>query len=404
MPILRFRVGLLEDRDLSKMTKIVFAFIFLLLTIKTYAQQQGYIVLIDADNDQPFHLRIGDTIYNSSGIGHLSIPHLKDSTYTMMINFPQNASRDYKFIIRINKRDQGFQLKYMGEKGWALYNWQTKELKIPQMDNGAVQSIAERGTKRNDAFSLLMSSVVNDTSVMYNAFVEDMPSADSVKKDSLQKIDQPLIVEIKNKNVPDSAGVKATALAQTLKVTKPKVSYPFTKKINQKAFKNSLRITYVDAVQEGSEDTVTIFIPFAKDSTKTASKIDTSKIAAQQTKIAVDSAVGKSISGDKKKKNAVAFSECKNQASDYDVDVLRVNILVDSTEKTRIAAAKKFLKTKCLSVKQIKMLSELFPGDRNKYEFFETAYPFVSDRDNFGQLAGLLTQDEYTRRFMENFL
>jgi hypothetical protein len=384
------------------MTKIGFALVFLLLAGKTYSQQEGYIVLIDADNDQPFHLRIGDTVYNSSGIGHLSIPHLRDSTYTMMINFPQNASRDYKFMIRINKKDQGFQLKNMGEKGWALYNWQTKELKIPLMDTGTVQSIAERGTKRNDAFSLLMSSVVNDTSVMYNAFVEDMPSADSVKKDTLKKIDQPLIVG--TTNIPDSAVVKTTALVQPQKVTKPKVSYPFTKKINQKAFKNSLRITYVDAVQEGSEDTVTIFIPFAKDSTKAASKSDTSKIAAQQTKTGVDSAVGKSTSGDKKKKNDVSFSECKNQASDYDVDVLRVNILVDSTEKTRIAAAKKFLKTKCLSVKQIKMLSELFPGDKNKYEFFETAYPFVSDRDNFGQLAGLLTQDEYTRRFRENFL
>jgi len=228
--------------------------------------------------------------------------------------------------------------------------------------------------------------------------------ADSTKKDTLKKIDQPLVVGTKNKNIPDSAVVMTTALAQTQKVTKPKVSYPFTKKINQKAFKNSLRITYVDAVQEGSEDTVTIFIPFEKDSTKAVPKNDTSKIAVQQTKIVIDSAVGKNTSGDKKKKNAVVFSDCKNQASDYDVDVLRVNMLVDSTEKSRIGAAKKFLKKKCLLVKQIKMLSELFPGDKNKYDFFETAYPFVSDRDNFGQLAGLLTQDEYTRRFRENFL
>jgi hypothetical protein len=55
--------------------------IFFLIIGKTYSQQQNYLVLIDADNDQAFRVRIGDTIYNSSSLGHLAIPYLKDSVY-----------------------------------------------------------------------------------------------------------------------------------------------------------------------------------------------------------------------------------------------------------------------------------------------------------------------------------
>src|SRR5882672_3289553 len=113
------------------MLKIGFGIIFFLIIGKTYSQQQNYLVLIDADNDQVFRVRIGDTIYNSSGLGHLTIPYLKDSTYNITIGFPKKQFPEHMFSIRINKKDQGFQLKNLGEKGWALYNWQTRELKMP---------------------------------------------------------------------------------------------------------------------------------------------------------------------------------------------------------------------------------------------------------------------------------
>src|SRR5215467_7701491 len=161
------------------MPKTLLVTIFFFFIGKIYAQQPGYLVLIDADNNQLFQARIGDTVYNSSEIGHLAIPHLKDSTYRISINFPGTQIYDRAFSVKVNKKDQGFQLRNLGEKGWALYNWQTKELKMPLFDSTRSQGLAERGVKRDDAFSHLMAAVVNDTSVLYNAYVPEKSLMDS---------------------------------------------------------------------------------------------------------------------------------------------------------------------------------------------------------------------------------
>ena len=96
---------------------------------------------------------------------------------------------------------------------------------------------------------------------------------------------------------------------------------------------------------------------------------------------------------------ALANTNCKVSATDYDVDKLRVKILAVESEDDKIATARKYFKTKCFTTSQIKALSELFASDEGRYRLFDTAYPFVSDTDNFRQLSGLLTAPYYINRF-----
>ncbi|MHA4812108.1 DUF4476 domain-containing protein [Flavitalea flava] len=105
-------------------------------------------------------------------------------------------------------------------------------------------------------------------------------------------------------------------------------------------------------------------------------------------------------SAHKKQANKILLvnSDCRNFASDYDVDKLRVKMLEAGKDDDRILTAKKVFRTKCFTTKQIKALSEVFTSDQLKFRFFESAYPFVSD-NHFRELSDLLADPVYYNKF-----
>ncbi|HSC39652.1 MAG TPA: DUF4476 domain-containing protein [Chitinophagaceae bacterium] len=92
-------------------------------------------------------------------------------------------------------------------------------------------------------------------------------------------------------------------------------------------------------------------------------------------------------------------STCKNIAWDSDIDKLRVKMMAVKNDDDKIGVAKKFFKQKCLTVKQVKALSELFVTDEGKYKWFDAAYPSVSDVADFRQLGDLIKDNYYQSRF-----
>ena len=64
-----------------------------------------------------------------------------------------------------------------------------------------------------------------------------------------------------------------------------------------------------------------------------------------------------------------------------------------------IAVARKTFKSTCFSTEQIKNLSVLFLKDDGRYKFFDAAYPFVYDTQNFSSLQQLLTDPYFIDRF-----
>jgi hypothetical protein len=103
----------------------------------------------------------------------------------------------------------------------------------------------------------------------------------------------------------------------------------------------------------------------------------------------------------KKKPVEITNSDCKNFASEYDVDKFRIKLLNDKTIDDKIASSKKFFRSKCYSVSQVRALSELYPSDETKYQFFELSYPHVSDTANFYLLAEMIQNNLYKNRFNE---
>ena len=92
-------------------------------------------------------------------------------------------------------------------------------------------------------------------------------------------------------------------------------------------------------------------------------------------------------------------SDCVKLATDNDVDKMRVKLMAESDLQKKLTIANKYFKSMCLYARQIKGLSELFPGDESKYRFLEMAYPFAADTANFKQLHELLTGEAYVTKF-----
>ncbi len=143
-------------------------FLLTCLSFAAQAQQQGYLILVDAENKQPFVVRVGDQSYFSSGHGHLVLSQLKDSTYKLGLRFPRKNIAEQVFIVGVHRKDLGFQLKG-DDNAIELFNWQTREIIRPVYEKDSSR-LLEQGIKRDDGFSKLMAAVVNDTAVMYNTY------------------------------------------------------------------------------------------------------------------------------------------------------------------------------------------------------------------------------------------
>jgi Domain of unknown function (DUF4476) len=152
-------------------------FLLSCISFAAQAQQQGYLILVDAENKQPFVVRIADQSYFSSGQGHLVLSQLKDSTYKLGLRFPRKNMAERVFTVAVHRKDLGFQLKG-NDSSMVLFNWQTKEIIRPVYETDSSRMLAQ-GIKRDDGFSRLMAAVVNDTAVMYDTYIGNGFGTDS---------------------------------------------------------------------------------------------------------------------------------------------------------------------------------------------------------------------------------
>ncbi len=153
--------------------------VFLLISLTGRCFSQDYFVLIQADNKQPFYVRLGDKSVSSSAEGSIILGQLRDTTYNITVGFPGQSSSDQLFRVEMHHRDQQFLLRNQEDKGWILYNPLTGETRTtePKAETGA--ELRPQGTKKDDAFSRLMAGVVHDTAVMYNTYAADQSFHDS---------------------------------------------------------------------------------------------------------------------------------------------------------------------------------------------------------------------------------
>ena len=145
------------------MRTLIFLF-FLSGSIHSVALENHFIY-IQSESGKPFYLSQGRKVINSSSTGWLILPELADGSYQYTLGFPRNEFPDYIFQFKVSRQDQGYLLRNLGEKGWALVNLQSNEIL-----GGVSAASADKNSHgdvalSNDPFSSMLAAVVDDPTI-----------------------------------------------------------------------------------------------------------------------------------------------------------------------------------------------------------------------------------------------
>lgn len=487
-----------------KYTPNFFLFTCLFFSLSIQAQQNHFIY-IQADSRQPFYVKLDKKIYSSSASGYLILSRLQTGEYNLAVGFPQNEWPEQILHCAVNDKDQGYLLKNFGDNGWGLFNLQTLAiLMADSKGNKKADDVSNTKDVRDDAFSNMLSTVVNDPAIkqkdpikeevkkvilepeMTLPLVVSQPVNEVVKKSgaddakaSVITVSVPAKEEIKKLNT-DTVNTVAAVIAEPVKeaikkeIPEPEKTVPVVvsepvKEAIKKTESEPVNSILVSDIAKDKHTVATADEPEEKRggiAKKFSSKTDSAivmlyldslsgnkepvSVIINIEKINTDSAVIKSIKEEKPaeivkpaaikesamhkgksvKKNvkgvevsmpdqsnvinenktdtllqpaiAVIFipnSDCKNFATEEDFLKIRKKMAAASNEEVMITMAKKMFKSKCFTTEQVKNLGTLFLKDAERYSFFDAAYPFVSDSQNFAILESQLTDGYYINRF-----
>ena len=101
----------------------------------------------------------------------------------------------------------------------------------------------------------------------------------------------------------------------------------------------------------------------------------------------------------KNKTATTGTKTCRAVAGNDDFLKLRRRMAAKTNDDGMLEEASKYFKEKCFTTEQIKNLSSMFLSNAGKYNFFDAAHGYVSDKENFSSLQTELKDEYYVNRF-----
>ena len=358
--------------------------IFILFFCAQGFAQLNHFVYLQSENKEPFFVKLNDKVLTSSASGYLIIPRLEDGSYKLLMGAAQ-SNREQEFSCSVNNKDLGYIIKNTGDQ-WQLMNIQTLEILNPGNVIAKPVTVYEKET---DSFSKMLANAVQDSTILEKEVVT------TPQPDTSQISDGKDTAQIVNQN--NDVAVQRSVIKRKLK----------------KSNKDGIEMIYV-VTNGDTKDTVKILVT----ADKQKKKVDQIKhtepvvVAPKEKDIVKNVAEANKavyIVTDEEKKiikeandyvrSTMPNSDCNSIATEEDFLKLRKKIVAEDNDEDMIKAAKKTFKIKCFTTEQIKNLSVLFLKDESRYMFFDAAYPFVSDSDNYPALEKQLSDDLYITRF-----
>ena len=366
--------------------------------------QQNHFVYLQTYNNQPFYLRMDNKVLSSSATGYLIIPKLSDGAYQLIIGFAKNQFPEQIFQISV-RGNIGFELKNFGEKGWGLFDLQNSEVIMGGNSPITQAPVTASVPKKSDAFADMLSSVVKDSSIRVDDSTE---LKNTVSKKPVEE-EKPVVVSNTNTSASTAENVMLyTDVRRTLEnITADGMERVYIDNNGKQA--DTIRIFIAGQMNKYVilEEPANLLINEVKKSdTATEVTKDVTVPATTVVKPApkfIEDAPKKSDDNSKASSNSKSLgminSDCHSIATEEDFLKLRKRMAAEKDDENMIKVAKKALKAKCYNAAYIKNLSVLFLTDKGRYNFFDTAYPFVEDSQNFPDLEKELSDTYYITRF-----
>jgi len=407
------------------MKKISVLVVVLFISVFAFAQKV-YFVYLQNEGHEPFFVRMNNKIYSSSSSGYLILSKLRDSSYNVNIGFPANQWPEQKFSFTVNKKDQGFLLKNFNEREWGLFDMQTMTV---QMAAGNSEKDAIKTEKKEvNTFTEMLSKAADDSTLKEKPVLvkteekkveeikqpeekKDEPKQELKKEDIViekkeeikptEKKEEP-VVEIKEQPVlnPVTKQIDSLELVTENKPENKPAEGAYEKSTVKRRSESSTTegfgLIFVDIYPGGETDTIRILIP-------NNNRIETIEEIKQEDKEVKPVDTVQNLESIRKsvESNPVLFKKntCKAIAVEDDFFKLRKKMAGVSSDDNMIVEARKVFRVKCFTTQQVRNLSLLFLEDEGKYKFFDAAYNYISDAENFASLQSELQGDYFINRF-----
>ena len=397
--------------------------------------QKIYFIYLQTETGEPFFVRMNDKLYSSESPGYLILPRLKDSTYKFKLGFP-SKDIDLDFTTSINKKDHGYLIKNLGEKGWGLFDLQSLDL---QMSASNVKketgfNNTNTGTQVN-AFTALLAKATDDPTLRQNAvFAKEVEKRPAVVQTVEKEEKKPAVTDaaVKEEKKPDQVIQPAAKPDENkpdvVNINSPKEDSQKSSISQSDVYKRSEVIklsegsgadgfesVYVDQNSDGTKDTIRVFIPADKTAVKEDPKID-SAVGTKNVNTSDAAQVTDKVKEEPKKEETKKWwslpfikgktettesKKCGVIANNDDFLKLRRKMAARTNDDGMLDEARKYFKSKCFSTEQIKNLSTMFLSNAGKYNFFSAAYNYTTDVENFSSLQSELKDEYYINQFKE---
>ena len=162
------------------MNRVILCLLFS-LTLWGASSQKVYFIYLQAEQEQPFYIKMNEKLYSSTGSGYLILSRLRDSSYSFNVGFPQYKWPEQNFTVPVKSKDHGYLLKYFGEKGWGLFDLQALTVQMSMVPATKTGNAVKPETKEVSAFTDILSKASDDPSLKEKPVaVTEQPT---VKKD-----------------------------------------------------------------------------------------------------------------------------------------------------------------------------------------------------------------------------
>jgi len=434
------------------------------ITVSIINAQKIYFVYLQTETGEPFFVRMNDKLYSSASSGYLILSRLRDSTYNFKLGFP-GKNIDLDFFTSINKKDHGYLIKNFGDKGWGLFDLQSLGIQFSSSNTKGTAQVNNSSNSEVNAFTDLLSKATDDPSLKQNPVLVKEEQKKQEPVAAIVKEEKPEITEavIKEENKPEAnkqpvnkPEEKKTEIVNT---NEQKAGDSAEKKSvaqNEEVFKKSqvtkisganttdgFESVFIDEYLDGSKDTIRILIPgdkeiIIKEEPKPENKKEEKKFlditpdttqafnkptpeikkeekrkwelfSKNKTEVAdkpqseTKKEAKKWWPFNKNKAEGTEIRKCRSVAGNDDFLKLRRRMAAKTNDDGMLDEAKKYFKEKCFTTEQIKNLSSMFLSNAGKYNFFDAAYNYVSDAENYSSLQVELKDEYYVNRFKARF-
>lgn len=370
--------------------------LLIMMTFSVAFSQKQYFIYLQSEPEQVFFVKMNEKIHNSTSSGYLILSRLVDSTYNFSVGFPQNKWPEQKFAVEVKAKDHGYLLKNFGEKGWGLFDLQSMAI---QMSSAIANNTSQKTEQREvSEFTAILSKAANDPSLKEKPVT---PPPVVIKEDKKTAAEQTVIIKEDPPVLTKEQPSVKTEDVKKIPVEEYKRS--IVTKRSETSASDGLSVIYIDDYGNGKKDTIRIIIPNQK--INSTGVKEPPKEDKKFLDITENDTVKKSDSDLTPAKtetlpvSTIAKNNCSSIASESDFLKLRKKMAAETNDDGMVDEAKKYFKTKCFAVSQIKNLSTLFLNDNGKYKFFDAAYVHVSDPENFSSLVTELKDEYYISRF-----